>query len=378
MSYARLLWWEVENFMCYSHAKVEFDEKNVINFKGYNDSGKSAMLQALNVLMFNSNASKQINFIKDDADYFRIMAYFEDGVLILRDKYINGQSLYEMYKDNTLVFSTKQGKTLTRVSGVPEPIEEYLGLLNNDTACLNSRSCIEKQFLVQTTGSENYKLLNVILKSEELAIASQMLNDDKNKLAGDINRVDSKLLSTKELVRETKDLTEDLLIELEKRDSNFEKKEKQVVKLEEYVRLSKENKNLQIPPKLDNVVKEQLLKAKELQRVKQEKDSVNILPLLKAMDEKKLKYLKELNTLYKDIKDMRIVPVIQGVEMQEVEKLKTLRVSLDQKNTIANIIKGTEDMLEQERKILLQLNEKLKEVSAKYNICPNCGYVYEK
>ena len=103
MSYARLLWWEVENFMCYSHAKVEFDEKNVINFKGYNDSGKSAMLQALNVLMFNSNASKQINFIKDDADYFRIMAYFE--------------ALNEKYDINT-------------VQGINKYIQEQIGEYN--------------------------------------------------------------------------------------------------------------------------------------------------------------------------------------------------------------------------------------------------------
>ena len=157
--YSRLLGWEGWNFMSIEHAKVEFDERNIINFKGYNDSGKSAMLQALKVLMSNSEQTKQVLFIKDDKEYFRIVAYFDDGVMIMRDKYINGQSLYEMYKGKECIFSTKQANgALTGVNKVPDPIQEYLGLILYDNTCLNARACFEKQIGVQTTGSENYKM----------------------------------------------------------------------------------------------------------------------------------------------------------------------------------------------------------------------------
>ena len=121
--YPKLLCWEVWNFMSVEHGKAEFDERNIVNFKGYNDSGKSAMLRALDVLMSNIKPTKQVEYIQDGKDYFRIIAYFDNGVTILRDKYINGQSLYEMYKDNQAIYSTKNGKNLTRVSEVPQSIK---------------------------------------------------------------------------------------------------------------------------------------------------------------------------------------------------------------------------------------------------------------
>ena len=69
------------------HGKCEFDERNIINLKGYNDSGKSAMLNALKVALCNANPTKQVGFIQDDKDYFRVLVTFSDGVQILRDNY---------------------------------------------------------------------------------------------------------------------------------------------------------------------------------------------------------------------------------------------------------------------------------------------------
>ena len=185
--YSRLVSWEVKNFMSISDARVEFDGTGIVNFKGYNDSGKSAMLLALKVLLTNTDPTKQADFIQDDKEYFRVVAYFDDGVAILRDKYIGGQSLYEMYKDGQLLFSTKQGRVLTKVVGVPDVIAEYLGLIVYDGGTLNARACFEKQIGVQTTGSENYVMFNTVLRSEEIASASEMLNNDRNKLASDIS-----------------------------------------------------------------------------------------------------------------------------------------------------------------------------------------------
>ena len=90
--YSKISFWEVWNFMSIAHGKAEFDDRNIINFKGYNDSGKSAMLTALKVAITNSNPTKQVSFIQDDKEYFRVLIQFDDGVTILRDKYLNGQS----------------------------------------------------------------------------------------------------------------------------------------------------------------------------------------------------------------------------------------------------------------------------------------------
>ena len=112
---SRMLYFEVWNFMSIEHARCDFDEHNIIHLVGYNDSGKSSMLVALRCLLSNAFATKQVTFIQDDKDYFRVVCVFDDGIRILRDKYINGQSLYEMYKGGQLIFTTRSGKPLPRV-----------------------------------------------------------------------------------------------------------------------------------------------------------------------------------------------------------------------------------------------------------------------
>ena len=190
-NFAKIKEYEVWNFMSIKHAKVSFDDRNIINFKGYNDSGKSTMIRALEVCLYNRYPSSQSKFIRDDESYFRVLVTFEDGIQILKDKYSNGKGLYEMYKDGQVIFSTKKDGVLTKITGVPEPIEKYLGLVSYDDIYLNSRSCFEKQLLVETKGKENYNFLNSTLKSEELSVAGTLLNNDKNKLLSEKSRYDA-------------------------------------------------------------------------------------------------------------------------------------------------------------------------------------------
>lgn len=70
---------------------------------------------AVAVVFNNFKASKQANWIKDECKYFRIEVNFDDGVKIVRYKYLTGQSLYEMFKDGYLVYSSKVNNQLTRL-----------------------------------------------------------------------------------------------------------------------------------------------------------------------------------------------------------------------------------------------------------------------
>ena len=47
--------------------------------------------------------NKQAGYITHGKEYFRIIVAFDDSVVIVRDKYKNGQSLYEMYKGKQLI-----------------------------------------------------------------------------------------------------------------------------------------------------------------------------------------------------------------------------------------------------------------------------------
>ena len=223
--HSRLLWWSVENFMSIKEAKVEFDDTNIINFKGFNDSGKSAMLRALEVLLSNKYPTEQAKFIKDGESYFRVMAGFSDGVVLLRDKYISGQSLYCMYKDNKEIFTTKQNGKYIKVTEVPEVIKQYVDFVEYDGTYLNSRSCFDPQLLVETSGSKNFKLLNSVLHSEELSRANQMLNTDKNTLIASRNSKEMEVSVLKEQSQGIPNFTAELIEGLEIADSRLDEVE---------------------------------------------------------------------------------------------------------------------------------------------------------
>lgn len=376
--YAKLVSWEVYNFMAYAHAKCEFDEKGIVTIKGYNDSGKSAMLQALNVLMFNIKANAQVGFIKDDCDYFRVVAYFEDGITILRDKYINGQSLYEMYKDNEVIFSTKQGKALTRVAGVPEPIEQYLGLISYDGTCLNSRSCIEKQLLVQTTGSENYKLLNVILKSEELAVATQMLNDDKNKVLQDINATDSRLHSAKELAGVGTKLTEDLIIHLERMDKNCDVFDSMLSSIASAGMLVENLANIVITPQLGVVDCGQMDSLLSIKNLITALSDIPTLPEVKTLDSDDINLLCSVQSILSELNSIPELPLLNTIKTEQFETISQI---FDMYNSLVSLETGVTELDTR----LGQLDDEMKKCASQLEEfgktvirCPNCGTVYDE
>lgn len=375
--YSRLVCWEVYNFMSYSQAKCEFDDRGIVTIKGYNDSGKSAMLQALNVLMFNIKPTQQVGFIKDDCDYFRIVAHFDDGVVILRDKYINGQSLYEMYKGDKVIFSTKQGKTLTRVTGVPEPIEQYLGLISYDGTCLNSRSCIEKQLLVQTTGSENYKLLNVILKSEELAVATQMLNDDKNKILQDINSTDSKLQSAKELVGLGLSLSEDLITHLERMDKNCDDFDSKLNILSSIEDLTKNIESISITPLLDTVDCGQADCLISIKNLISDLSSISTLPELKSIDKSDLDLLCSVESILHELSMIPELPKLSSIDYEQFDTVcKIMKIESDFE-CLSNELIEVDNRLFELDKEMRNCVAKLEEYGKTVIRCPNCGTIYD-
>lgn len=216
--YSRIKYVEVFNFMCFDHAEMYFDDSNVVSLKGYNNSGKSAFLKAIMVCLANMFATKQNKLIRYGAEYFRIVVGFDDGVRILRDKYITGQSLYEMYKGDECIFTTKQGTKLTKVDSVPEVIEQYVGLCTLDLGCLNYQSRDDRLWLIETTGGENYYSLSEILKIEEIARANALLNSDKNELNSSIAGLESDINACEQVLASFDGTSEELLSLLSERE----------------------------------------------------------------------------------------------------------------------------------------------------------------
>lgn len=375
--YPRILYWEVWNFMSIEHGKCEFDDRNIVNLKGYNDSGKSAMLQALKVLISNSNPTKQVGFIQDDKDYFRVVAAFEDGVMILRDKYINGQSLYEMYKDNQLIYTSKSGNALTRITEVPKPIADYLGLIMYDGTCLNARACFEKQIGVQTTGSENYKMFNTVLKSEEIATASALLNNDRNKLASDINAVDADLQAQKSFLGNKDKITLEMVTYLKEHDSSLDNYLAMESVLSSLHTLKESKDAVVIYPELSGVDATQLAELDSIAKQMSMLKSIKIVPQLNEVDALQLQALEHIKSVADSLKSVVIPPEVRVIDSEQLNALTGILATISAINDCDKAISQYDISIETLNKELAEMQEELANKGVKMVRCPGCGQIFD-
>lgn len=370
---SKLVWWQAENFMSIEKGKCEFDERNIINLKGYNDSGKSAMLTALKVLMTNCNPTKQADFIQDNKDYFRVLAKFDDGVMILRDKYRTGQSLYELYKDDEKLFSTKlDNGALSPVKEVPKPIADYLGLITYEDITINARACFEKQIGVQTTGSENYKMFNTILRSEELASAGNMLNTDKNKLANELSSVTSSIDTYSQMIAGKDSLTKEHIEALKKLDAELDMYTKQQEVLSAIEQTKEAVANIKINPMLEELSIDQLNVLVNLVNLKAGLAQIKVTPALEEVSTEQLVMLSNIKAVKDAYAQVTVPPALDEMEITQLAMLDSIKTNLDTFNQVNTYLTNVDTQLEELTKQLSSLQEQVKG----YIKCPGCGLLF--
>ena len=367
---------ELENFMSIKEAKLVFDETNILNLKGYNDSGKSAITRALDVLLFDSYKRAQKNFITHGEHYFRIKLHFDDGVTIVRDKYLNGSSLYEMYSEGQLVFSTKVGNTLTQVKDVPLEIREYLAMTETSEGnYLNSQSIYDKQFLIQTTGSENVELLNGVLKLKETGLATTAIKNDINQLSSSINGLLADIESIKISLERYEDLDEGFILLLSDLDSKYDEVERKYNQLIDVENLLSDMVELPlgIPdlPLIDGSLYSSLLgvasSVEELAKIK-DIPTVDVISYNSYLE---LLKLAELQNSYKNVNTYILdIPII---DFGRLNTLKILGNSFKELADISNTISSLTERSEELENESLQIQEYARENGISISKCDNCG-----
>ena len=375
--YARLLSWEVWNFMAIKNGKCDFDERNIINLKGYNDSGKSAMLTALKVLCTNFRPNKQVDFIQDDEDYFRIIATFEGGIQILRDKYINGQSLYEMYKDGKCIFTTKSDSgQLTKVADVPKPIADFLGLISYDDTYLNFRSCFEEQLGVQTKGSENYKMFNTVLKSEEISSANDLLNTDRNKLASDINAVDAEIVANKGVLGVGQCLTEDMINYLLVHDKVLTVCETSLDDLNRIKSTSDSIDSIRINPEIQVLDEHSLNDIIEIKDILNSLSSIVVCPELQNIDTSQLDFIEKVQSSIADLNKIVEYPEVGVVNSGQIDLLSSISSVIKEMTDLDAVVQRDDELMSKIAEEVSELESQLIDLGVKMVKCPNCGTLF--
>lgn len=373
---SKILGLELENFMSIKEAKLVFDETNIINLKGYNDSGKSAITRALDVLLFDSYKRAQKNFITHGEHYFRIKLHFDDGVTIVRDKYLNGSSLYEMYSEGSLIFSTKVGNTLTQVKDVPLEIKEYLAMTETSQGnYLNSQSIYDKQFLIQTSGSENVELLNGVLKLKETGLATTAIKNDINQLSSSINGILADIEAIKTSLERYEDLDEGFILLLSDLDSKYDEVERKYNRLAELedllVDISELPKGVPELSMVDGSLYSSLLgvaeSVEELAKIK-EIPNVDKIDYNSYLD---LLKLWELQNSYKNVDTLILdIPLI---DFGMLNSLKILGNSFEELVEISNIISSLSGRAEELENESSEIQEYARENGISISKCDNCG-----
>lgn len=382
--YSRIREVHITNFMSIRYAKVEFNNSDIVKVLGYNDIGKSAILRAIGVALLNKWPSKQKSFIKDETRYFQVDVVFDDDVVIRYEKHDSGSSLYEMYQNDELMFTTKLRDGLyEKITGVPEKIYEYLGLMSTpDGIDLNYGVNSDKQLLVETTGSENYKTINTVLKSEEIYRAVNSLNKDNNTLQGQINQTETEAYSYISQADQLIGLDEALLSTATKFNSEVENLEGSVQSVNEVCGYLDEYVSLPVLPSVEG-------SKVELGAVPDLNDIVTLLhevtsiePIPEVAPIEGLEGIGELTSVMGCLNDLQvaedqIVPHVDLLNAEAAFALESLMKGVvedyqDAEKEAKTVSKKLLKAKKQNDELISELREQGEAVTE----CPNCGELH--
>ena len=366
---------EVENFMSIEHGRVEFDESNIICLCGYNDSGKSAFTEAIEILFYDSYSRDQVAFIQDGKDYFKVTMEFDDNIVISKTKYSNGNGVWELSQSGTVLYTNRLDGAIASVDKVPEPIEKYLGVVYDEytQSLLNVRRNRDKLLLVGTSGGDNYKIFNSILKSDLLAETSKRLNTDKNSLNAECNNKTNALQTMETEIDCMNCASEDSLQELNQRIASVAELYEQSGTLEGIKQLKNEVDSFVDWGELQEVSADSFARLAEIKRL-HDIISEPIYDECTLIDTSRFDMLNAIKTYKEKAESIEIVPEIQVEGNTEImNRYEMLKTIIDMSNTLERTDKEVKEISEQMEMIQKELVKYADEY--KYKICPNCGTV---
>ena len=391
----------IENFMSIANADIEFDERNIIDLCGYNDSGKSAVIRLIDIMFYNAYSTEQVHFIRTGEDYFKCIMYFDDGVEYERIKMDTGASIFVLRKDGVTVYTNQSGRQIINTGGIPKVISDYLGVVKDEYTKeeLNVRRCTDRLFLINTTGGDNYKILNTILQSEALAETSTKLNTDKNKLQNEVVARYNQLSALQTQRKETPVVPESMLDRLSESADVLESYNERLEDIEGVQSDLHTYRDIKISPAVSTVDIEVLDKLTAIMGYKESAD-IRIPVKIGTIDTEVLNALSNICSL-KSKSDISVPLHIGNVDtssltdLQDLVELKSDYDSVEVSGGVANTV--STDNYTDLRNLLVKADDyyavdsvftdadmkykevfsQLSELADKYNlaICKNCGTV---
>lgn len=321
----KLLKFELENFMAFEYACLEFDESNIINIKGENFVGKSVINRALHTFFSFAWQKSLTSFIRDDKEFFRLRGTFESEVQVEMVKYRKSRVSYSIYIKGERVYSTEDEGNTWSANSVPEEVQKIFNVSTKE-ANLHYRKGRDPLLLVDTSPSENYAMITAELKATEVLEALTFAKADHKAynrqfegLLYNIEHTKNELVTTQNFTQDLNNHLLNLSVDLEKVGTQYQI----VVDIQEYktyldalrVQLKLKEKVLENLPVLENY--EQYLELVELHALYESKKKL-------ALDRNSKNVLEELENLDQICKKIDT----QYTLLQEVSNLCELKETL--------------------------------------------------
>lgn len=216
---SKLIWYHVVNFAAFDDETINFPEgKGILKINGYNDTGKSALLRGLGMLMLGKFQKDQQKFVQDGKDFFELSVGFNDGVVLFMRRYAKRAGsgvFYELRKDDKVLYTTKEGNALTAARTIPDCFKRYLGLVTTKVADLNYRDRNDAPLLTGTSDRVNNDALNDVLKFTAISDATDSLRREINQKNSEFNTAKGSYDAMDALVVGLRGVTEEAVTDAE-------------------------------------------------------------------------------------------------------------------------------------------------------------------
>lgn len=349
MSLSKMTKFHITNFMGFNEAEFGFDESGIINIKGFNSSGKSAILRALNVFLTYAWKQSLTKFIKYDKDFFELTGTFDDDTVIKMRKDRAASVSFIMWQSGKEVFNTNTLEGGYSAKEQPEIIQQYLKMPGGDLN-ITYRKGRDPLFLVDTSPSQNYKTLSGLLETGEVLEALKLAKADLKEFEKEKLGKDELMTNLRESLATESNFTSELINTIKVDHNKF------MANVQEYSLLNKAaqlNNNiselntqvcneLAVPDNLDNTIKQHAILM----------NAVDTYESLLAT-----KSCTEINNT-----DLSKLLKLQAIYSQADNLLTNLRAELD-KESIAN-------------NELIDVQDAIKELASQgvqVTRCENCG-----
>lgn len=414
----------VTNFMSYKDSTVAFDRegdtRNILKFEGRNDTGKSAFSLAALLVLTNAYYTEHKNYIRSGEEFFRVVLTFVDGVVVVYEKNISGASFYDMYvreddqKDATPVFRREQETGIARafdvvqnatrvfstrfegeasddfyfaksVKEVPYRLQQYFGMLStSDGLSVNYADANSPKLGVNTTGSENAKILNEVLQARSLTLANERANRH-------VLDTQAQLASQRELFNVLKEETQRYeqvsqalvsAVGVERKRAMFEQQQLQASSsVAQVVSRAAQAQVLPAVPVVGDKVQQQVSALASVQQMVQGAAAAVTVPPVPVVDADAVRQVQDSAQVVSSVQQAQgvsVFPPVPQVQYQDVRMLEQvssvvrLCESAAQQVSVRDRVQGEFEKIQQQ---VSSVVDSLREDGFTVSRCGNCGSV---